>query len=129
VLVSHREARRWTDEAVALDLLAQLGLDAAGEAKNAAVVGDTSLVTEAVVAPEAASLEDGTTREGAPGGTTREGAPGGTTHVHPESSDQRPAEETQADQNPGDPREARADRRSGTDRRSEGRGDRKSAGA
>lgn len=31
VLATHREARRWADEAVAIDLLAQLGLDAAGE--------------------------------------------------------------------------------------------------
>lgn len=58
VLASHREARRWTDEAVAHDLLAQLGLDAAGEAKNAAPVIDPSLITEAeVVAAEAAAKE------------------------------------------------------------------------
>lgn len=53
VLASHREARRWADEAVALDLLAQLGLDAAGDAAHAAPVVDPSLVTEdEVVAAE-----------------------------------------------------------------------------
>ncbi|MGD0110158.1 MAG: hypothetical protein ABSC06_40020 [Rhodopila sp.] len=56
VLVKHREARGWQDEAVALDLLAQLGLDAAAEAANAAPVVDPSLVSEAeVVAAEAAA--------------------------------------------------------------------------
>jgi hypothetical protein len=58
VLISHREARRWTDEAVAHDLLAQLGLDAAGDAKNAVTPVDPSLVTEAeVVAAETAAQE------------------------------------------------------------------------
>lgn len=50
VLASHRDARRWTDEAVALDLLAQLGLDAAGEAKNPAPVIDPAMITEDEVA-------------------------------------------------------------------------------
>jgi hypothetical protein len=31
VLATHREARRWSDEVVAADLLAHLGLDAAGD--------------------------------------------------------------------------------------------------
>ncbi len=35
VLAKHREARQWTDEAVAAELVAQLGLDPAGDAKNA----------------------------------------------------------------------------------------------
>lgn len=46
VLRSHREARAWTDEAVALDLLAQLGLDFDGDAKNARPAADPSLMTE-----------------------------------------------------------------------------------
>ena len=58
VLASHREARHWSDEAVALDLLAQLGLDAQGEAKHAAPVIDPNMVTEdQVVAAEAAAKE------------------------------------------------------------------------
>lgn len=36
ILAKHREARHWTDEDVAADLVAQLGLDPAGDAKNAA---------------------------------------------------------------------------------------------
>lgn len=58
VLMSHREARGWTDEAVALDLLGQLGVEAAGEAVHATPVVDPSLVTEAdVVAAEASARE------------------------------------------------------------------------
>lgn len=58
VLTSHREARKWTDEAVAHDLLAQLGLDATGGAAHAAPVVDPSLVTEAeVVAAETVAKE------------------------------------------------------------------------
>lgn len=58
VLMSHREARGWTDEAVALDLLGQLGVEAAGEAVHATPVVDPSLVTEAeVVAAEATAQE------------------------------------------------------------------------
>jgi hypothetical protein len=58
VLSSHREARQWADEAVAADLLDQLGLDAAGEAKNARVVINTPLITEdEVVAAETAAKE------------------------------------------------------------------------
>jgi hypothetical protein len=58
VLKTHREARGWTDQAVTADLLVQLGLDPAAEAKNAVAVVDPSLVTEAeVVAAEAAAKE------------------------------------------------------------------------
>lgn len=56
VLSSHREARRWSDESVAIDILAQLGVDDAGEAAHAAPVVDPALITEeAVVAAEAAA--------------------------------------------------------------------------
>jgi hypothetical protein len=58
VLRTHREARGWTDEAVCADLLAQLGLDPEGKAKNPAPVADPSRVTEdEVVAAEAAAKE------------------------------------------------------------------------
>lgn len=58
VLASHREARKWSDEAVALDLLTQLGLDPAGEAKNAAPIINASTITEdEVVAAETAAKE------------------------------------------------------------------------
>ncbi len=40
VLAAHREARRWADEAVAVDVLARLGLDAEAESAPAAVVVD-----------------------------------------------------------------------------------------
>lgn len=40
VLESHREARRWNDETVAIDILAQLGVDDVGQAPNAAPVQD-----------------------------------------------------------------------------------------
>lgn len=40
VLTKHREARQWTDEAVAADLLAQLGLDAAAEVTDATAQTD-----------------------------------------------------------------------------------------
>ena len=72
VLAKQREARRWTDEAVALDLLAQLGLDVAGEAKNAAPVIDPALIEAEVVAAEAAipaapaPATDGTATAAAP---------------------------------------------------------------
>jgi hypothetical protein len=36
VLAKHREARMWDDNVVAADMLAQLGLDPAHEAPNAA---------------------------------------------------------------------------------------------
>lgn len=58
ILASHREARGWTDEAVALDLIAQLGLDADGEAKHAAPPVDPTLITEdEVLAAETAAQE------------------------------------------------------------------------
>jgi hypothetical protein len=58
VLTTHREARKWADEAVAQDLLAQLGLDPGGDAKDAVTPVDPSLVTEAeVVAAETAAKE------------------------------------------------------------------------
>jgi hypothetical protein len=58
VLASHRAARHWTDEAVAADLLMQLGLDVNGEAKNPTPAVDPSLVTEdQVTAAEAAAKE------------------------------------------------------------------------
>jgi hypothetical protein len=58
VLLRHREARGWSDEAVALDLLMQLGLDFAGEAAHAVAVADPAQVTEAeVVAAETAAKE------------------------------------------------------------------------
>lgn len=40
ILAKHREARQWTDEAVAADLLAQLGLDAAAEVTDATAQAD-----------------------------------------------------------------------------------------
>ena len=45
-LAAHREARRWSDDAVAIDLLARLGLDAA------AVHGAVEPVVEVVAAVE-----------------------------------------------------------------------------
>lgn len=50
VLASHREARRWADETVALDLLAQLGLEATDEATHAAgaVEAETDVVDDPV---------------------------------------------------------------------------------
>jgi hypothetical protein len=57
-LTAHREARGWTDQAVAADLLAQLGLDPEGEAKNAVVPHDPTMITEdEVVAHETAAKE------------------------------------------------------------------------
>jgi hypothetical protein len=51
VLAMHREARGWSDEAVATDLLTQLSLDPAGTAKNATTPApDPAVVTEADVA-------------------------------------------------------------------------------
>jgi hypothetical protein len=58
ILASHREARRWTDEAVALDVLAQLGLDPAGDAAHASPIINPQQITEdEVVAAEAAAKE------------------------------------------------------------------------
>jgi len=86
VLVKHREARAWADEAVALDLLAQFGLDAAAEAANAAPVVDPSLVSEAeVVAAEAAAkaaADKATAARDALAAQTE-----AAQNVHPESSE------------------------------------------
>jgi hypothetical protein len=57
ILASHREARRWTDTAVADDILRQLDLDPVGEAKNAAPVVDPGITEAEVVAHEAAAKE------------------------------------------------------------------------
>ena len=57
VLAGHREARQWTDEAVAADLVAQLGLDPAGEAKNAKPVVMPGITEDEVVAHETAAKE------------------------------------------------------------------------
>jgi hypothetical protein len=55
VLASHREARAWNDEAVAMDLVAQLGLDPVGDAKNARPVVPVGITEEEVAAHEAAA--------------------------------------------------------------------------
>lgn len=58
VLARHREARHWTDDAVAADLVAQFGLDPTGNAEHATTVIDPHLVTEdQVAAAEAAALK------------------------------------------------------------------------
>jgi hypothetical protein len=59
-LLRHREARHWSDAAVAADLVGQLGLDPGGEAANPTSVVDPSLVTDdQVVAAEAAADKAG----------------------------------------------------------------------
>lgn len=55
VLEKHREARQWTDNAVAVELLAQLGLDAAGEAVHATLAVDPAVNAE--VAPDPAPAD------------------------------------------------------------------------
>lgn len=57
VLAAHREARAWDDESVARDLVAQLGLDPVGEAKNARPVVAAGISEEEVVAQEAAAQQ------------------------------------------------------------------------
>jgi hypothetical protein len=57
VLTAHREARSWTDEAVAMDLVAQLDLDPVGEAKNAKPVVAPGITEDEVLAHEAAAKE------------------------------------------------------------------------
>lgn len=47
VLAAHREARRWSDEAVAADLCARLGIDPAGEV----VAGPQPVATVEPAAP------------------------------------------------------------------------------
>lgn len=50
VILHHREARQWSDAAVATDLIAQLGLDPSGVAAKANPALDPSLVTPDQVA-------------------------------------------------------------------------------
>jgi hypothetical protein len=45
-LEAHREARLWTDEAVAADLMVRLGLDPAAEVSPAAPAADAAVVDE-----------------------------------------------------------------------------------
>ena len=56
VLEKHREARAWSDSAVATDLLKQLGLDPKGEAKHAApVINPDQVTVDEVTAAEDAA--------------------------------------------------------------------------
>lgn len=57
VLVAHREARHWTDEEVAHDLVAQLGLDPVGDAANAKPVIMPGITEDEVVAHETAAQQ------------------------------------------------------------------------
>lgn len=57
VLAAHREARMWNDEAVATDLVAQLGLDPAGTAAHAKPVVMPGITEDEVLAHEAAAKE------------------------------------------------------------------------
>jgi hypothetical protein len=57
VLALHREERRWTDEAVAADLLAKLDIDPAAEAAHAVVVAGPVVSEDEVIAAEAAAKE------------------------------------------------------------------------
>jgi hypothetical protein len=57
VLVTHREARRWTDQAVAIDLLAQLGLEVGGDAAHATPLVDPGITEDEVVAAEKVAQE------------------------------------------------------------------------
>jgi hypothetical protein len=57
VLASHREARQWTDTAVADDILSQLDVDPTGEAKNAAPVIVGGITEDEVIAAETAAKE------------------------------------------------------------------------
>jgi hypothetical protein len=65
VLARHREARHWTDEAVAANLLAELGLDPTDKAAHATAAIDLAQVTEDQVtaAEKAAEQADETARE------------------------------------------------------------------
>lgn len=57
-LASHRQAGQWTDESVADDLVAQLGLRPDADAKNAKPIVDPSLMSEdEVIAAEAQAKE------------------------------------------------------------------------
>jgi hypothetical protein len=55
LLLAHRQAMRWTDEAVADDVLRQLDLDPEGEAKNATPVFAGGITEDEVVAHETAA--------------------------------------------------------------------------
>lgn len=57
ILAAHREARMWTDEAVARDVMVQLGLDAEGEAAHATPVIMPGITEDEVKAHEAAAKE------------------------------------------------------------------------
>ena len=46
VLAAHREARRWADEAVAVDLLARLGMDGAAEVGGAPAIDQQSATND-----------------------------------------------------------------------------------
>jgi hypothetical protein len=55
-LARHREARQWSDDAVARDLMQQLDLNPTGEASKARLLVDPALITEdEVVAHETAA--------------------------------------------------------------------------
>lgn len=57
VLAAHREGRQWDDRAVAMDMLAQLGLKPDGDAKNAVVPVPPGVTEDEVLAHEAAAKE------------------------------------------------------------------------
>lgn len=58
VLAMHREARQWDDNAVAADMLRQLDVDPAGDAKKARPAPDPSMISEGeVLAHEATAKE------------------------------------------------------------------------
>lgn len=57
VLASHREARHWTDESVADDLLAQLDIDPAAKAKKAVPPAASGISEDEVIAHEAAAQQ------------------------------------------------------------------------
>jgi hypothetical protein len=57
VLAAHREARQWSDAAVATDLVAQLGLDPAGNAAKAAPVVPPGITEDEVLAHETAAKD------------------------------------------------------------------------
>lgn len=57
ILATHRDARMWTDEAVADDILRQLDLDPTAEAKNATPAALPGITEDEVIAHEAAAKE------------------------------------------------------------------------
>ena len=60
ILASHREARKWDDHAVAVDLVAQLGLKPDDVAENAIVPVNPALVTEAEVVDRETAAKEAT---------------------------------------------------------------------